>query len=65
MYMKTEQDLRKHKRRGPRKRGYEHVHILLPPDIIEWAKAYPDGMGAFIRNILIAEHERRCSHPPS
>ena len=47
------------RKRGPVKRGWEHTHLLLPPHLIDWAKEYPEGMGALVRLLLQTEYERQ------
>ena len=47
------------RKRGPVKRGYEDTHLLLPPELIDWAKQYPEGMGALVRRLLKEEYERQ------
>jgi len=32
------------KRRGPLPKGYEDTHVLLQPELIQWAKEQPEGL---------------------
>jgi len=49
------------KRRGPKPRLGVQVstHVLLPPELMEWAKDQPEGLSGLIRQLLAAERERR------
>lgn len=47
------------KKTGPAKQGWEDTHVLLPPYLIDWAKEYPEGMGALVRRLLKEEYERQ------
>lgn len=47
------------KKPGPRKRGYIHGHVLLPPDLCEWAKDQEGGLCALVRQLLADERRRR------
>lgn len=40
------------KRPGPPKRGYVDTHFLLPPELLEWAKFRPEGLGGLVRRLL-------------
>lgn len=49
------------KRRGPLPKGYEDTHVLLQPELIQWAKEQPEGLAALLRKLLAAEYARRTS----
>lgn len=52
------------KKRGPLKRGYGNVHILLPPDLIDWAKAQPEGLSGVARRLFTEERRRQARNAP-
>jgi hypothetical protein len=47
------------KKRGPLPQGYGDTHVLIDPDLIEWAKAQPQGLGATVRRLLRQERARQ------
>ena len=47
------------KKRGPLPKGYEDTHVLLEPDLIEWAKAQREGLSGLVRHLLAQERARR------
>lgn len=61
MRMKSPTVVPEPKKRGPRKRGYIHGHVLLPPDLSEWAKDQEGGLSALVRRLL-ADERRRLEH---
>jgi hypothetical protein len=48
------------KKRGPVSRGYSNTHILLPPELLEWAKVQPEGLSGLVRALLADELARRA-----
>jgi len=38
--------------------------MLLPPDLLAFAKEYPEGMGALVRRLLREEYERQQRKQP-
>ena len=63
MYMEQSKPSTIPKKPGPPKRGYAHAHLLLPPDLIEWAKNKPQGLSALVRDLLT--NERAQERPPT
>ena len=53
------------RKRGPKPRGYGNTHVLLPQDLIDWAKSQPEGLSGLVRHLLAAERHRRERRPPS
>jgi hypothetical protein len=51
------------KKRGPAPRGYADTHVLIPPDLLEWAKEQPEGFAGLVRALLREERRRRDSTP--
>jgi hypothetical protein len=47
------------KKPGPMKRGYAQTHILLPPDLLDWAKAQDGGLSDLVRTLLKKERARQ------
>jgi hypothetical protein len=43
---------------GPVNRGYKATSIQLPPDLLDWAKAHPEGLSGLCRRLLAAERDR-------
>jgi len=54
------------KKPGPRPKGFERIHIFLPPDLAEWAKSHMDGVSGLARRLFVQERERehRASRHP-
>ena len=46
-------------RLGARPRGYISTHVMLPPDLIEWAKEQPEGLSGIARQAMSQEQKRR------
>ena len=51
------------KKRGPAKKGYADTHIMIPPDLLEWAKQQPEGFAGLVRALLREEYKRRTPTP--
>lgn len=51
------------KKRGPKPKGYEDTHVLIPPDLLEWAKDQPEGFAGLVRTLLHQERTRRQPTP--
>lgn len=51
--------LKQPKKRGPAPKGYEDTHVLIPPELLEWAKQQPEGFAGLVRALLREEHKRR------
>jgi hypothetical protein len=49
------------KKRGPIPQGNISTHVLLPEEIIEWAKLQPDRLSGVVREAMIRERQRRES----
>jgi hypothetical protein len=47
------------KKRGPVPKGYEDTHVLMPPDLLRWAKEQPEGLAGLVRDLLAKERARR------
>lgn len=47
------------KKPGPMPKGFKRVNAFLPPDMIEWAKAQPEGLSGLLRQLLATERARR------
>jgi hypothetical protein len=63
MFMGRKKPSPQPKKPGPPKRGYGHAHILLPPDLIEWAKHHPEGLSGLVRRLLAQERDRLAAAP--
>jgi hypothetical protein len=52
---------RTRKKPGPVRRlaAMRDTHIHLPEDLLDWAKSQPEGLAPLVRDLLIAERERR------
>ena len=48
---------------GPVPRGFINVHVMLPPDLIEWAKEQPEGLSGIARQAMNQEKRRRKVAP--
>jgi hypothetical protein len=62
--MDTTATPKQQKKRGPKPKGYEDTHVLIPPYLIEWAKDQPEGFAGLVRALLRTEHERRTTATP-
>jgi hypothetical protein len=62
--MDTNTSVKESKKRGPKPKGYEDTHILIPPYLLEWAKDQPEGFAGLVRALLRMEHERRTMATP-
>ena len=51
------------RKRGPKPKGYGNTHVLLPQDLIDWAKSQPEGLSGLVRRLLTAERQRRARRP--
>ena len=47
------------KKRGPVASGYISTHVMLPEDLIEWAKHQPEKLSGLVRKALSDERRRR------
>jgi len=43
--------------------GVTHCNLTLPADLIEWAKAQPEGLSGLARVLLAKERENRTAQP--
>ena len=59
--MDTNTSTKEPKKRGPKPKGYEDTHVLIPPDLLEWAKDQPEGFAGLVRALLREEHRRRAT----
>lgn len=59
--MDTNASTKAPKKRGPTPKGYEDTHVLIPPDLLEWAKRQPEGFAGLVRALLRTEHARRTT----
>jgi hypothetical protein len=46
-------------KRGRVSHGYVDTHLGLPPDLLQWARQHPEGLGGLVRRLLAAEYARR------
>lgn len=51
--------VRQSKKRGPVPRGYISTHVMLPAELIEWAKEQPEGLSGIARQAISQEQKRR------
>lgn len=51
------------KKRGPVSRGSARGNILLPQDLLDWAKNQPEGLSGLVRTLLAAERLKRQAAP--
>lgn len=51
--------VRQPKKRGPVASGYISTHVMLPEDLIEWAKHQPEKLSGLVRKALHDERRRR------
>jgi hypothetical protein len=47
------------KKRGPVPQGHVSTHVMLPAELIEWAKVQPDRLSGVVREALKRERQRR------
>ena len=47
------------KKYGPIPKGYVDIHIDLPRVLRDWAKQQPEGVSGLMRQLLLAEYQRR------
>jgi hypothetical protein len=47
------------------KRGYAQTHILLPPDLLDWAKEQEGGLSYLVRTLLKKERARQQAQKQS
>jgi hypothetical protein len=47
------------KKRGPIPRGYVSTHVMLPPEMIDWAKEQPEGLSGIVRHAVGEVQKRR------
>lgn len=48
------------KKRGPaRKENMVATHIFFPADLLDWAKAQPEGLAPLLRQLLSVERRKR------
>jgi hypothetical protein len=47
------------KKRGQIPKGYVDTHILIQPELLEWAKHQPEGLAGLVRRLLADERARQ------
>jgi hypothetical protein len=60
--MDTSATTKQPKKRGPVASGHVSTHVMLPEDLIEWAKHQPEKLSGLVRKALNDERRRRKVH---
>ena len=47
------------RKRGQIPKGYVDTHILIQPELLEWAKRQPEGLAGLVRRLLADERAKQ------